>query len=313
MENKIQILYQIIDNIENVIVGKRHSIELMIISLICGGHVLIEDVPGVGKTTMVSSLAKSLSLDFKRVQFTPDILPSDITGLTIYDAKTGLFQYHPGAVMTNILLADEINRTTPKTQSSLLEVMEEKQVSVDGNTHKLPNPFMVLATQNPIEYIGTFPLPEAQLDRFFMKIRIGYPDYQEEIKILERFHSDDPLHKLQSVADAEVIISLQQQVRKVYVDQSINRYIVDIIRATRNHHDIELGVSPRGSLALLHASQAWALYQGRDYVIPDDVKRMAAPVLGHRLIAKPEVSLKYGDEMDVLEAILSAVDVPIAD
>jgi MoxR-like ATPase len=308
-----EILSKIIDNVEKVIVGKRRSIELMVISLICGGHVLIEDVPGVGKTTMVSSLARSLNLDFKRIQFTPDILPTDITGLTIYDPKTGEFRFHPGAVMTNILLADEINRTSPKTQSSLLEVMEEKQVTVDGNTYKLSLPFMVLATQNPIEYVGTFPLPEAQLDRFFMKIKIGYPTFQEEMGILSRFRSNNPLDQLNSVADADSIISIQQQVKDIHVDESIHQYIIHIVRSTRNHNDVALGVSPRGSLALLHASQAWALYQGRDYVIPDDVKLMVLPVLAHRMTLKPEASLKDIDSITVLESILNATKVPIMD
>ncbi|WP_242965018.1 AAA family ATPase [Petroclostridium xylanilyticum] len=313
MNRNTEILSKIIDNVEKVIVGKRRSIELMVISLICGGHVLIEDVPGVGKTTMVSSLARSLNLDFKRIQFTPDILPTDITGLTIYDPKTGEFRFHPGAVMTNILLADEINRTSPKTQSSLLEVMEEKQVTVDGNTYKLSLPFMVLATQNPIEYVGTFPLPEAQLDRFFMKIKIGYPTFQEEMGILSRFRSNNPLDQLNSVADADSIISIQQQVKDIHVDESIHQYIIHIVRSTRNHNDVALGVSPRGSLALLHASQAWALYQGRDYVIPDDVKLMVLPVLAHRMILKPEASLKDIDSITVLESILNATKVPIMD
>ncbi|MBZ4647017.1 MAG: MoxR-like ATPase [Petroclostridium sp.] len=313
MNRNTEILSKIIDNVEKVIVGKRRSIELMVISLICGGHVLIEDVPGVGKTTMVSSLARSLNLDFKRIQFTPDILPTDITGLTIYDPKTGEFRFHPGAVMTNILLADEINRTSPKTQSSLLEVMEEKQVTVDGNTYKLSLPFMVLATQNPIEYVGTFPLPEAQLDRFFMKIKIGYPTFQEEMGILSRFRSNNPLDQLNSVADADSIISIQQQVKDIHVDESIHQYIIHIVRSTRNHNDVALGVSPRGSLALLHASQAWALYQGRDYVIPDDVKLMVLPVLAHRMTLKPEASLKDIDSITVLESILNATKVPIMD
>ncbi|MGE4282663.1 MAG: AAA family ATPase [Clostridia bacterium] len=313
MTNATQMLSLIIDNIEKVIVGKRRSIELMVISLMCGGHILIEDVPGVGKTTMVSSLAKSLNLEFKRVQFTSDILPSDIIGLTIYDSKSTKFHFHPGAVMTNILLADEINRTSPKTQSSLLEAMEERQITVDGNTYKLPSPFIVLATQNPIEYIGTFPLPEAQLDRFFMKIKIGYPAYQEEMKILERFRGSNPLYQLESVAEAKDIVLLQQLVEQVHAHQSIHQYVVNIIRATRNHGDIELGVSPRGSLALLHASKAWAIYQGRDYVIPDDVKLMVVPVLSHRIIMKPEAGLKNSDAVTVLESILKAINVPIGD
>ncbi len=305
-----QILSRIVENIEKVIVGKRRAVELLAIALVCEGHVLIEDVPGVGKTTIVSSLAKSLNFEFKRIQFTPDILPSDITGITIYDAKKGEFNFHAGAVMTNILLADEINRTSPKTQSSLLEVMEERQVTVDGKTYKVPTPFMVLATQNPIEYIGTFPLPEAQLDRFFMKISIGYPAAEEEINILERFNKKSPLEELTSVADVEVIKSLQQHVKEVYVDKSIYKYVTDIANRTRKHPDIELGVSPRASLALVKAAQGLALYGGRDYVIPDDVKKMAHPVFSHRMMLKPEANLKELDSTLVLDNILSQVIVP---
>ncbi len=305
-----QIIFGIVENIEKVMVGKRKAVELLVLSLICEGHVLIEDVPGVGKTTLVSSLAKSLNLDFKRIQFTPDILPSDITGLTIYDSQKGEFHFHAGAVMTNILLADEINRTSPKTQSSLLEVMEERQVTVDGKTYTVPAPFMVLATQNPIEYIGTFPLPEAQLDRFFMKISIGYPELQEEINILQRFNKQSPLETLASVTDIACIKRLQQHVKEVYVDTSIYKYVTDIANRTRKHPDIELGVSPRASLALVKASQAVALYAGRDYVIPDDVKSMAHHVFNHRIMLKPEANLKALDSTLIMDNILSQVMVP---
>lgn len=311
MYKNAEILSELVENIEKVMVGKRSSIELMVISLICGGHVLIEDVPGVGKTTLVASLAKSLDLDYKRIQFTPDILPSDITGLTIFDQKAGEFRFHPGAVMTNILLADEINRTSPKTQSSLLEVMEEKQVTVDGHTHKLPKPFMVLATQNPVEYVGTFPLPEAQLDRFFMKIEIGYPTFDEEMEILNRFRAKNPFDHLRPVANAEDIIDIQQKVKYIHVDESINRYIISIARSTRNSGDIALGISPRGSLALFHACQAWAFYQGREYVIPDDVKFLAPSVLSHRIILKPEAGLRNVNSRDILKEIIDSIHVPI--
>jgi len=304
-----EILKKIIDNVEKVIIGKRHCIELMVIALICEGHVLIEDVPGVGKTTMISALAKSLNLDFKRVQFTPDVMPSDITGLTIFDQRKNEFVFYPGSVMTNILLADEINRTSPKTQSSLLEVMQEKQVTVDGNTYELPKPFMVLATQNPVEYVGTYPLPEAQLDRFFMKIRIGYPKPEEEMQMLSNFH-ENLIHQLTPVVNAESILDIQKHVLEVTADELINKYIIDIISATRNHNSILLGVSPRGSLALLRAAKAWALYQGRDYVIPDDVKVMAVPVLSHRIILQPEIGFKGSDSGEIIISIMNGIDVP---
>jgi len=304
-----EILKKIIDNVEKVIIGKRHCIELMVIALICEGHVLIEDVPGVGKTTMISALAKSLNLDFKRVQFTPDVMPSDITGLTIFDQRKNEFVFYPGSVMTNILLADEINRTSPKTQSSLLEVMQEKQVTVDGNTYELPKPFMVLATQNPVEYVGTYPLPEAQLDRFFMKIRIGYPKPEEEMQMLSNFH-ENLIHQLTPVVNAESILDIQKHVLEVTADELINKYIIDIVSATRNHNSILLGVSPRGSLALLRAAKAWALYQGRDYVIPDDVKVMAVPVLSHRIILQPEIGFKGSDSGEIIISIMNGIDVP---
>jgi len=304
-----EMLEKIIDNVEKVIIGKRHCIELMVIALICEGHVLIEDVPGVGKTTMISALAKSLNLDFKRVQFTPDVMPSDITGLTIFDQRKNEFVFYPGSVMTNILLADEINRTSPKTQSSLLEVMQEKQVTVDGNTYELPKPFMVLATQNPVEYVGTYPLPEAQLDRFFMKIRIGYPKPEEEMQMLSNFH-ENLIHQLTPVVNAESILDIQKHVLEVTADELINKYIIDIISATRNHNSILLGVSPRGSLALLRAAKAWALYQGRDYVIPDDVKVMAVPVLSHRIILQPEIGFKGSDSGEIIISIMNGIDVP---
>jgi len=311
MRDSVRILKNIISNVENVIVGKRNAVELASIALICGGHVLIEDVPGVGKTSLVSALAKSINASFRRIQFTPDILPSDITGFSVYNQKTGDFEYRPGAVMSQIILADEINRTSPKTQASLLEVMEEYQVTVDGVTYKVPKPFMVLATQNPVEYLGTYPLPEAQIDRFFMKISIGYPTVNEESYILSRFQFSNPLEKLMPVAESSDIISLQEEVRNIHVDKSLSNYIAEIVSQTRHHPDVTLGSSPRGSLALFRASQAWAFYNGRDYVIPDDVKKMVIPVLSHRIMLKQEAKLKKIDPVEILNLIVSRINVPV--
>lgn len=313
MSNSIEVLNKIVSNIEDVIVGKRKPIELILMSLICDGHVLIEDVPGVGKTSIVSSLARSVNASFKRIQFTPDILPSDITGFTMYNQKEGKFEYHPGSVMSQIILADEINRTSPKTQASLLEVMEEKQVTVDGVTYNMPRPFMVLATQNPIEYLGTYPLPEAQLDRFFMKVSIGYPQKSEESDILSRFQDENPIESLKPVADGDTILSIQSEIRKVYVDKTINNYIVEIVSRTRSHSDISLGASPRGSLSLFRASQAWAFYNERDYVIPEDVKLMSIPVLSHRIMLKQEARLKKLSCEEIIESIMKSVNVPLVD
>ncbi|MGB4638639.1 MAG: MoxR family ATPase [Caldicoprobacterales bacterium] len=301
------------ENIEKVIVGKKDSIRLIIIALLCQGHVLIEDIPGVGKTTLVSALAKSLDLTFRRIQFTPDVLPSDITGFSMYNFKTGELEYHPGMVMGQVILADEINRTSPKTQSSLLEVMEEGQVTVDGKTYPLPQPFIVLATQNPVEYIGTFPLPEAQLDRFFLKVTIGYPSKREEMHILSRFQYGSPLNSLQSVASKDQILKLQKLTREVKVADSIRDYITSLVGMTRDHPDLTLGASPRGSLFLMKASQAHALLDGRNYVIPDDVQRMVIPVLAHRLILKPEIRLKEMTPERILRSIINSVHVPIGD
>jgi len=298
------------ENMKKVIVGKDDVIELILIALIARGHVLIEDVPGVGKTTLVSSLAKSLSCSFRRVQFTPDVIPSDITGFTMADLKTGEFSFRPGMIMSQIVLADEINRTSPKTQSSLLEAMEERQVTVDGTTYPLPAPFMVLATQNPIEYVGTYPLPEAQLDRFLMKIAIGYPTVDEEMQILSRFASASPMQALEAVASAEDIAALQEQAAEVLVSDDVSRYIVQIISRTRMHEDIALGVSPRGSLALLRAAQAAALLAGRDHVLPDDVQKVLLPVLSHRIVLRAEARLKSMTVEKVLKAILATVYVP---
>lgn len=311
MNDSIRILKNIIDNVENVIVGKRYAIELAVISLICNGHVLIEDVPGVGKTSLVSALAKSVNASFRRIQFTPDVLPSDITGFSIYNQKTCDFEYRPGAIMSQIILADEINRTSPKTQASLLEVMEEYQVTVDGITYKVPRPFMVLATQNPVEYLGTYPLPEAQIDRFFMKISIGYPTSTEESYILSKFQFSSPLEKMLPVAESTDIITLQEEIRNVHIDKTLSNYIVDIVGQTRKHPDVTLGSSPRGSLSLFRASQAWAFYNGRDYVLPDDIKKMVIPVLSHRLILKQEAKLKKINPEEILNSIVGRINVPV--
>ncbi len=300
----------IIENIEKVIVGKRASIELVMIALISEGHVLIEDVPGVGKTLLVSALAKSLNAIFRRIQFTPDVLPSDITGFSVYNQKSGEFEFRHGAVMGNIVLADEINRTSPKTQSSLLEAMEEGQVTVDGFTYELPKPFIVLATQNPIEYLGTYPLPEAQIDRFFLKIEIGYPSKAEESAILELYRSNEPINTLQAVASSSDIIALQALSRSIHVDAAINDYIVNIVAATRNNPLITLGASVRGSLSLFRAAQAKAMFCGRSFVIPDDVKEMIFPVLSHRIILSSEAKLSNQTPKSILHEILNRTAVP---
>ncbi len=311
MNDSVRILKSIIDNVENVIVGKRYAIELAVISLICNGHVLIEDVPGVGKTSLVSALSKSLNASFRRIQFTPDVLPSDITGYSIYNQKTSDFEYRPGAIMSQIILADEINRTSPKTQASLLEVMEEYQVTVDGITYKVPKPFMVLATQNPVEYLGTYPLPEAQIDRFFMKISIGYPTNTEESYILSKFQLSNPLEKLLPVAESDDIIALQEDIKNVHVDKTLSNYIVDIVSQTRKHPDVALGASPRGSLSLFRASQAWAYYNERNYVLPDDIKKMVIPVLSHRLMLKQEAKLKKINPEEILNSIVARINIPV--
>jgi MoxR-like ATPase len=298
-------LEEVVKNVEKVIIGKKDAIELLLISLLCEGHVLIEDVPGVGKTSLVSALARSLDLEFGRIQFTPDI-----TGINIYNRKTGEFEFRPGAAMSNILLADEINRTTPKTQSSLLEIMEERQATVDGVTYKMKTPFMVLATQNPIDYLGTYPLPEAQLDRFFMKIKIGYPGMDEEVKIIKRFQRENPLASLEPVVNKSEVLEMQKALTDVIIKDEIEEYIAKIIRETRANSDIQLGVSPRGGISLAKASKAKALYEGRNYVIPDDVKKMVVPVLAHRIIVKPQSSLKGLTVNGILGNILETVPVP---
>ena len=301
------------ENIKQVIVGKDLVIEHLLISLISSGHVLLEDVPGTGKTMLAKSLAKSLDCSFKRVQFTPDLLPSDLSGINYYNQKAGEFEFRPGPIFTNILLADEINRATPRTQSSLLECMEERQVTVDGQTRLLDQPFMVIATQNPVETQGTFPLPEAQLDRFLIKVDMGYPDTDEGIEILRRFKERNPLAEIGPVATKEEIIEAQQSYSKVYVSDDMLRYIVRIVEMTRQHGEVILGVSPRGSQALLKAAQVCAILRGRDFVSPDDIKEMARPVLGHRIILR-NVMGKRGGQLDaVIEQILKAVPVPSED
>jgi len=301
------------ENIEKVIVGKKDAIQLILTALLSKGHVLIEDVPGVGKTTLISCLARSLNMSFRRIQFTPDVLPSDITGFSMYNFKTGEMEFKQGMVMSQLILADEINRTSPKTQSSLLEVMEENQVTVDGQTYAVPQPFMVLATQNPVEYIGTFPLPEAQLDRFFIKVTLGYPGKREEMNILSRFQSDNPMQELNSVANTEDIIELQRRARLVKVADAVKEYIADIVAYTREHPDLSLGASPRGALFLMRASQSSAMLNDRDYVIPDDVQKMIIPVLSHRVIIKPEARLKQMTAERILKSIMNSIHIPIFD
>ena len=301
---------RLLENVEQVIVGKHQEVQLTLIALLCQGHVLVEDVPGVGKTMLAKAIARSIGCTFKRIQFTPDLLPSDVTGVSIYNQKTGEFEYRPGPIMTQILLADEINRATPKTQSALLEAMEERQVTVDGVTYPLPKPFVVLATQNPIEYEGTFPLPEAQLDRFLVRISLGYPGRMEEIEVLNRQQQTHPLEHLKQTADVGELLAAQQAIRTVHVDRLIKEYIVAIVDATRRHEDIYLGASPRGSLALQIACQARAAMAGRDYVIPDDVKALAEATLAHRLILSPAARIRNADTRSVIAEILRTTAVP---
>jgi MoxR-like ATPase len=304
---------RIIENVEHVIIGKREVIELIVVGLLSQGHILIEDVPGVGKTMLARTLAKSLGCKFSRIQFTPDMLPSDVTGVSIFNQKTREFEYRPGPIMAQIVLTDEINRATPKTQAALLEAMQELQVTVDGVTHILPEPFLVMATQNPIEYEGTFPLPEAQLDRFLMRIRLGYPRSEDEIAILESQRYVHPVTRVEQVVALEEIVAAQRALKEVYLDALIKQYIVEIVEQTRKHPDIYLGASPRGSLALYRTGQAWAAMQGRDYVLPDDVKMLAEPTLAHRLIVSPAARLRDVSGESVMEEILGTLPVPGAD
>ncbi|MFB3817411.1 MAG: AAA family ATPase [Candidatus Methylomirabilales bacterium] len=307
---RFEVCRRIAENIGQVIVGKEPVLELLLAALVADGHVLVEDLPGLGKTLLAKSLARSIGGTFKRVQFTPDLLPADITGFTVYSQQTAAFTFQPGPVMTHVLLADEINRTIPRTQSSLLESMEERQVTVDGRTYVLPRPFFVLATQNPIELEGTFPLPEAQLDRFLLRVSLGYPTEAEEIAILERFQEQDPLQGLQPVATPAQLVELQEARRKIRVSPAVREYIAGLVRATRESPALRLGASPRGSLALLRAGQALAGLRGREYVLPDDVKALAVPVLAHRLILREEERLRGETVARVLEGILGEVPVP---
>jgi len=301
---------RIAENVERVIVGKSREVRMVLVALLCRGHVLIEDVPGVGKTVLAKAIARSIGSTFKRIQFTPDLLPSDITGVNVFNQQTGRFEYRPGPVVAHIVLADEINRATPKTQSALLEAMEEGQVTVDGVTHPLPDPFVVLATENPIEYEGTFPLPEAQLDRFLIRISLGYPSRRGEIEMLSRQHYEHPLERLGQVATLEELRAAQEQIRHVYVDDLLKEYIVSLVEATRRHEDVYLGAGPRGSLALYNASRAWAAMQGRDYVIPDDVKELAEPTLAHRIIVNPAARMRNVDARAIVREVLGVVPVP---
>ena len=299
-------------NIGKVVIGKETAIELMLNAILCKGHVLIEDVPGVGKTTLASALARSLDCSFKRIQFTPDITPSDITGFSVVNFKTGELEYKQGLVMSQIVLADEINRTSPKTQSSLLEVMEEGQVTVDGVTYRMPAPFIVLATQNPLDFVGTYPLPDAQLDRFFMKISIGYPTAEEEAAILERQATGQrPIEDLRAICTGEDIVALQGQVNSVYASPEVRAYIARICQASRKHAALQLGISTRGAIFLLRSAQACALLAGRDYVIPEDVQKMAAPVLAHRIQLSPEARMRNMTPERALSSVMSGVQVPV--
>lgn len=304
-------LPEVINNVSKVIIGKKEVTEKILVAMLIGGHVLIEDVPGVGKTTLVHAIAKSIGCSFKRIQFTPDLVPSDITGLTVYNMKNGEFEYKQGPIVSNMILADEINRSSPKTQSSLLEAMQERQITVDGNTYKLPIPFMVLATQNPIEYEGTFPLPEAQLDRFTLRITMGYPNFIDEKKILNTYKEENPLNRLQAVVSEEEVAAMQKEVEKIFVDESIQDYIIQITQLTRTHQDIYLGCSPRATLALYNVARALAYIRGREYVIPDDVKELVYVTLAHRLILKSEAKIQGRDENSVLADIVKSVRVPV--
>jgi len=310
MNNVQAIAEKVIENVEKVIIGKHEEIKLTLVGLLCRGHLLIEDVPGVGKTMLARSIAKSIGCTFRRIQFTPDMLPSDVTGVSVFNQKTREFEFRPGPVMAQIVLTDEINRATPKTQSALLEAMQEHQVTVDGVTYPIPEPFLVLATQNPIEYEGTFPLPEAQLDRFMMRISLGYPSPEDEIAILDSQQYVHPVETLEQAIDARELLDAQEKVKEIYVDPLVKEYIVALVNATRNHPDVYLGASPRGSLALYKTGRARAALLGRDYVIPDDIKALAITTLAHRLIVSPSARIKEVDPRAVIEETLESVPVP---
>lgn len=301
---------RIVDNVERVIVGKRQSVQLTVLGLLCQGHLLIEDVPGVGKTVLAKSLAKSVGCRFQRIQFTPDMLPSDVTGVSVFNQKTFEFQFRPGPIHAQIVLVDEINRATPKTQSALLEAMEERQVTVDGQTFPLGPPFMVLATQNPIEYEGTFPLPEAQLDRFLLRIRLGYPTQSEEMEVLDRQQRIHPIENIGQVVGVEELLEAQAAIKEIYIDELVKKYMVELVRETRDHPDVYLGSSSRGALALYRLGQARAAMFGRDYVLPDDIKSLAAAALGHRIIVGPAARIKDVEQEAIVDDILAKVAVP---
>ena len=313
MANVQEFSDQLVNNIENVIVGKRKTVELAVITLLCQGHLLIEDVPGVGKTMLARSVARSIGCSFSRIQFTPDMLPSDVTGVSIFNQVSREFEFRPGPIMAQIVLSDEINRATPKTQAALLEAMGERQVTVDGLTHFLPEPFMVMATQNPIEYEGTFPLPEAQLDRFLLRVRLGYPKPMDEIKVLERQQFLHPIESLEQTVSEKEVLEAQEEVKKVFVAPAVKEYMVDITRRTREFPDVYLGASPRGSLTLFRAGQARAAISGRDFVLPDDIKALAEAALCHRVILGPAARLRDMDATEVIDEILGSVPVPGGD
>ena len=304
------LLNTLIENVSTVIVGKSDTVELVLVALISNGHVLIEDVPGVGKTMLVRSIATSTGCDYRRMQFTPDLLPSDVTGASIFNQQTGDFNFRPGPIMAQIVLADEINRATPKTQSALLEAMGEQQVTVEGVTRQLPSPFMVLATQNPIEYEGTFPLPEAQLDRFFMRISLGYPDAEQEVAIMERREQGDPIDSLKAVCTPDDISKLQLSAEEVFIDALVKQYIVELSNATRLHPEAGLGVSPRASINLMKGGKAYAMLHDRDYVVPDDIKAIAIPILAHRVLLTPSARMREVTQETVVKDVLNQVSVP---
>ncbi|BAB04323.1 MoxR family ATPase [Halalkalibacterium halodurans] len=311
MNETMQRIARVIENVERVVVGKRQEIELSLVALFASGHVLLEDVPGVGKTMLVKAIARSLGADFKRIQFTPDLLPSDVTGVSIYNQKTQQFEFRPGPIMANVVLADEINRTSPKTQSALLEALEEGSVTIEGKSLVLSKPFFVMATQNPVEYAGTYPLPEAQLDRFLFRLQLGYPKPDEELDVLKRLEKKHPIQELSPVMETEEVIQLQEEIKDVFVEDNVKAYIVEIVNLTRKHQKVELGVSPRGSIAMMKAAQAYAMIQGRDYVIPDDIKTLAPFALSHRLILTAEAKMSGTDHEEIIHDVLQQAKVPV--
>ena len=310
MEDPRLIAERVLENVEHVIIGKTHEARLALITLLCRGHLLIEDVPGVGKTMLARALARSTGCEFSRIQFTPDLLPTDVTGVTIYQQGSGRFEFRAGPIMAQIVLADEVNRATPKTQSALLEAMEEHQVTVDGITHPLPRPSMIMATQNPIEYEGTFPLPEAQLDRFLLRVHLGYPSATDEVLIMDAQQNRHPIEDLPAVITPDEVVEMQEAVGRIYVDPLIKQYIVSLVNATRQHESVYLGASPRGSLALMRTTQAHALLDGRDFVQPDDVKLLAYPTLGHRVIVSPSARVRDIDSAQIVNEAVERVPVP---